>query len=360
MTLPITQRADYQIDPMRFPVPGERRLWAWIFLAWTAVAVLFASQTAIVLRDLHTPFSWPNLYIGRLLDWYSLAMFTPVLIWLARRFPADRAPRMRNGIVLLSASVAIVALKYTIIVPVTRAWLPNAYTWTIGSAIRRNMIGETLCTLAVLGIIHAILFYDRVRIGEAALANARLEALTAQLQPHFLFNAMNGIVTLIRHDASAAEHMLVGLGELLRRSLDERTIVPLRDEMAVAELYAEIMRSRLSQHVTIQTDVPPDVADVPVPRFLLQPLIENAFKHGVARRTTPGIIAVTARRADLKLVISVADNGPGFVDAAAGADGLGLRNTLRRLRAVYGDSARLEFGHAALGGALVTLELPAS
>jgi LytS/YehU family sensor histidine kinase len=257
----------------------------------------------------------------------------------------------------VSASVLIVALKYTILVPVTRAWLPHAYTWTIASAIKRNTIGETLCTLAALGIIHAILFYDRVRAGEAELANARLEALTAQLQPHFLFNAMNGIATLIRHDAAAAEDMLVALGELLRRALDDRQIVRLGDELAVIDLYLQIMRRRFGHELITTIAVSSELTDTPVPRFLLQPIVENALKHGVTRLNTPGRIIIGARRENSHLVISIADNGPGF-GAAQSREGIGLRNTINRLRALYGDGAWLEFRAADIGGALVTINIP--
>ncbi len=323
---------------------------------WTALGLLSAAQAAIYLTNTQSRVHWPQLVVAMLLDWYSLAIFTPVFFWLARRYPADRAPRVRNLVVLAVSSFAIVVLKYESFVPLIQRLTPRLYMWM---PLTRNLIIETLCVWAILAAIHAFLSYQRLREREIELANSRLETLTAQLQPHFLFNTMNSVVTLIRRDPAAAEDMVVTLGELLRRALDERQVVPLSAELEVLDLYLEIARRRAGQALTVKTDIAQDVESASVPRFLLQPLVENALEHGVLGRDGPGTIAIAAHQAGGRLIISVADDGPGLSSSAVSRrPGIGLRNTERRLHALYGADAVLELGRADLGGALVRITMP--
>lgn len=342
--------------------------WAVGFAIWTALGCFSVGQAALYLSNAHSPIHWGSLFVGRLTDWYSLAIFTPLLFWLARRFPADQPPRSRNILVLAAASVPIVVLKYAILVQTMHLISADNAGMTVRTALMRNLIVEVLCTWAIIGVIHAILFYRRLKTREIEaarlakdLAEARLEALTLQLQPHFLFNTLNSVVTLIGKDAAAAEEMLISLGDMLHRALDERPVVSLASEVSLLHKYLDIMRRRFAQQLDVRVDVAADVEGVMVPRFMLQPIVENSLEHGIARREGAGTVEVRARRDGDSLVISVYDDGPGLpaLDDVRG-NGIGLRNTERRLAAMYGTRGSLVLGRAALGGTAVTITIPVS
>jgi sensor histidine kinase YesM len=239
---------------------------------------------------------------------------------------------------------------------------------TVRSQLTRNLLIEALCTWAVLGVIHAVLFYQRLRQRDleaarlaAELAEARLEALTHQLQPHFVFNTLNSAVTLIGRDPTAAEDMLIGLGEMLHGALDERPVVPLASEVTLVQKYVDIMRRRFGQRLALRTDIADDAAQVLVPRFLLQPLVENSLEHGIAHRAGAGEIRLRATKSNGRVLITVDDDGLGLSSSDASPPfGVGLRNTQRRLRAMYGEGASFAIGRSTLGGASVSITLPAT
>ncbi|HEY0970301.1 MAG TPA: histidine kinase [Gemmatimonadales bacterium] len=198
---------------------------------------------------------------------------------------------------------------------------------------------------------------------EAQLGQARLDALRAQLNPHFLFNTLNTIAMLVRRNAnSEALGGIVGLGELLRQVLDRRGTaeVPLAHELAMVERYLDIERLRFRDRLSVALAVEDDALDALVPTMLLQPLVENAVRHGVARKSGPGRVEIAARSRNGRLTIEVRDDGPGF---PAGwrerpAPGVGIANTRERLRQLFGDGQRFAVSNGCGGGAVVSLELP--
>ncbi|HMG20928.1 MAG TPA: histidine kinase [Kofleriaceae bacterium] len=186
---------------------------------------------------------------------------------------------------------------------------------------------------------------------EAQLAYAQLAALRAQLQPHFLFNTLNAAVALARAgDAEATAHVLVLLGDLLRQLLrrDAPHEVPLREELALLEIYLEIQRVRFGDRLRIGWDVADDVRDALVPQLVLQPLVENALQHGIATRTRAGRLDITAARRGDQLRLAVCDDGPGIAPgfSLAATTGVGLRNTRERLRRLYGERGDLALATA--------------
>ena len=207
----------------------------------------------------------------------------------------------------------------------------------------------------------------RARAGEleASLSQARLDALRAQLQPHFLFNTLNAITVLLRKGAVAdADRTLGRLGELLRAVLeaDARAEAPLAEELALLERYLEIQRVRFGDRLVVRADVPADAARALVPRFVLQPLVENAVEHGVARARGAGTVEIVARRAGGVLEVTVRDDGPGPGAGAPNADGrggVGVSNTRARLRQLYGADAGLRVSPGAAGGTEAVVTLPA-
>ena len=197
---------------------------------------------------------------------------------------------------------------------------------------------------------------------ETQLANAQLAALRAQLHPHFLFNTLNAAVALARAgDAAATARVLVLLGDLLRQLLrgDAPQEVPLREELALLETYLEIQRVRLGDRLQIGWDISDEVRDALVPQLVLQPLVENALQHGIARRTRAGRLDITAARRGDQLRLTVSDDGPGIAPSfsLAAATGVGLRNTRERLHRLYG--ARGDLALASAGGlTTAAIELP--
>ncbi len=222
----------------------------------------------------------------------------------------------------------------------------------------------------IVAVLHTVREVDRLRTREAqarelaALAQAReLAALKAQLHPHFLFNALNSISAALTRQPAEARAMLVGLGGLLRYALaaSERAEVPLREEVAAAEAYLAIEQHRFADRLRAEVAIAPEALDAPVPPLLVQPLLENAVRHGLALSERGGTVRLTARRNGDGLCITVEDDGVGTREAAPSdllTRGVGLRNTDRRLRARYGDEAGLRLDTPPGGGFRVRFALP--
>jgi LytS/YehU family sensor histidine kinase len=194
----------------------------------------------------------------------------------------------------------------------------------------------------------------------AQLSQAKLQALRMQLNPHFLFNAMNSISMLVRrNDNTQAVRMLAGLSDLLRYVLEDSPTdeVPLRAEIDFLERYLEIERVRFQDRLHVHIDVAAETLDAFVPNLLLQPLVENAIRHGVARKVTPGRVEIHARRLGDRLILQVSDDGPGPGPAAAGT-GVGVANTRSRLEQMYGGEQSFELRAAQPNGAVATISLP--
>jgi two-component sensor histidine kinase len=223
---------------------------------------------------------------------------------------------------------------------------------------------------SLVGLAHTVHFYRRFRereqrtiLLESHLAKAQLHALQAQLHPHFLFNALNAIATLLRRDASAALEMLTSLSELLRLALSQsnKQEISLRDDLQFLERYVEIQQTRLGDRFRFEPDVDPTAMDCLVPALLLQPLVENAFRHGIELSSHPGVVRVIVRRLNGQLTLTVEDNGAGL--AKTGEDrhgtGIGLSNLRARLQALYGNRQKVELGSRPEGGVTVRIEIPA-
>ena len=222
---------------------------------------------------------------------------------------------------------------------------------------------------AIAGISHSIYFYRRYRerehrtlLLESSLGRARLEALRAQLQPHFLFNSLNAIATLLRRDPKSAEAMLLALSDLLRLALNQSTVqeVRLRDELLFIERYLEIQQMRFGAKLRSQFQLAPETLDCAVPALLLQPLVENAIRHGLEPADHGGCVCISALRENEKLVVTVSDNGVGLRDSdnASAGQGIGLANLRERLTELYREHQSLTLTNLSEGGVSVRVELP--
>lgn len=345
--------------------PSSRALWIAGFLAWTALALLATTQTAMALAYRGQPVQWGRLLAWGIVDWYACALFIPPLLWLVLRAPLERASWARRLPIYLAATVAASIAKYALTVPLQRQLFGAERS--LGSALAGNLISEVMIFWAVVGVLHAVEFYRRLREREALalqlraqLSESQLAALRAQLHPHFLFNALNAATTLVHRDATAADAVLTQLGDLLRHALrsDARHETPLRDELELLDRYLGIMHVRFGDQLTVRRHIPAALADALVPSFVLQPLVENALEHGVSRLDGPGCVDISAARDGDTLLLSVRDNGSARQDDRHEGLGIGLANTRARLAALYGTRARLDLTPHPDGGMEAALRLP--
>jgi two-component sensor histidine kinase len=353
------------------PTSLARRWQPWLlgFGVWTVLGLLSAVQTSIYFMRDGRPVPWTPVLIDRLTDWYTCAIFTPLFFWIVRAMPWERTRWWRAVGVQTLIAVACVPVKYMMYAGIVQWLIPDYRSVVVGRLIVSNAITEFMAFAAMFAIIHAVEFNRRAMENtaraarlEARLAEARLETLTAQLQPHFLFNTLHAISTLMHRDVEAADTMLARLGDLLRRTLDDRgrPEVPLAEELRLLDAYLDIARVRFEDRLTVDVNVTSETKDALVPRFVLQPLVENALQHGIGSRQGRGRIAIQAARDGERLFLSVSDNGE--VGALQGngfpREGIGLTNTRQRLRERYGADHSLQLTKGDDGGLLVAVNIP--
>ena len=311
---------------------------------------------------------WPELMRAGL---FLLA--TPLALAFYRRRPLarDRRPStlLAYAGVLAAGSLAILPLDYTLF-NAGLGTFPLPWSVVVEEIVQSYLIMVPFYLLTLGGIFGALTLVDLFRLLHeralaaarlrSELATARLTALRTQLNPHFLCNTLNGILPLISHDPEAATRALVELKELFRLSLEEDgTKTTLARELEFLRRYLAIYERRFGARLTVRLGCDPGIEGALVPQLLLQPLVENAVRHGVAVRTGPGRVEVRAARRGDRLVLTVSDDGPGLVSASAERPGgVGLANTRARLASEYGAAQRFELATPPSGGLVATVEIP--
>jgi LytS/YehU family sensor histidine kinase len=244
---------------------------------------------------------------------------------------------------------------------------PVTFAEVFRPLLARTFPFNLLIYAVIVAISHALDYYRKYHERtvhalelEKHLTEARLQSLLRQLKPHFLFNTLNGIASLMHSDVDAADKMLVRLSELLRLTMHHRgqPLTPLREEIAFIEKYLEIERIRFRDRLATEITVAPEVLDAEVPSLIIQPLVENAIRHGIEPQARPGRIVIEARREAGGVVLIVRDNGGGVPAGGFKREGIGLANTRERLREMYGDRHRFEIGNLTAGGVEVRILLP--
>jgi two-component system LytT family sensor kinase len=335
---------------------------------WTLVGVLAACQNGLSRVYEGGEVRWGPLILVQLIDWYTCALFTPLLVLMVRRWPPERTGWWRASAIYVPLVCVMVVGKYAVYLRVRGAISPTPPP-SLRDMMARNFFFEFMALGSVLGMVLALHYYRSVRARErreaeleGLLADARLHALTGQLRPHFLFNALHGVSTLMHRDVDAADEMLSELSALLRTTLDRDGVqeVPLAEELATARHYVEIMRARFGDRLAVEEEVDAGARDALVPHFVLQPLVENAIEHGIARDPGAGRIWIRARADGGTCTITVADDGPGPAGGSEAAvrEGVGLSNTRRRLSELYGPAATLTLRAGEGRGTDVTLRIP--
>jgi signal transduction histidine kinase len=320
-----------------------RRLWLLGILTWTVLGLLSAAQNAAWRALTGRPVDWLAILPNSLADWLTCGMFTPAFYWMVKRFPI-RGERWWSRLPIhLAASIVFVFLKVSIYAPILGALNPGIDR-TFTSVLFGGFYADMLAYWAAIGVIHAIEYYQQQARLDGALRAAELENLRAQLQPHFLFNTLQSISTLIHRDPAAADRMLTHLSDLLRLSLRNGGAqeVSLREELSFLDRYIEIMRVRFGDRLQIDLTVGADVMDVLVPSLVLQPIVENAIRHGMTSRAERGHVAIRATRSGAVLTLEVSDDGPGLPKTPPTGSGIGLANTRERLARLYGSAGRVE------------------
>ena len=347
---------------------GRRRpVWLLVSAAWLGPAALAGLRNYLQGRLGGEPPAWDAIAFD-FGDWFLCALFTPAVFAFARWRPLARGRLPARVPLHVGASLIFCVLWSGL----GLAWgsLLHARWW---SPYGMGAVGWLLTTLpfgvavyfSVLGVEHATFWFVAARDREtraarleAQLADARHAALRAQLQPHFLLNSLNAVTVIVRdRDTATATRMLEQLGDLLRRVLrsDRPPEVPLAEELEFVREYLAIEQVRFADRLRPVFDADPAVLRAAVPELLLQPLVENAVRHGLARRAEATMVTVAARREGDDLVLSVTDDGPG---PEAAGEGVGLANTRERLAALYGGRARLELVRTPSGGAAAVVRLP--
>jgi signal transduction histidine kinase len=333
--------------------------------SWAVYGVVMTGNRLAISAQMNEPMS---LGMAVLLQFTSAAIWaglTIAVFWFSRRFPLDRRPRLPALLLHMLAAAVVAAteplLGYLLVVALGLQAQPFMEHFLQGFPF--NLVVYWLIT----GVAHGMMYYRRYRERDAQalqlarqLAQAELQVLKSQLHPHFLFNALNTISALMHRDVKAADRMLARLSDLLRAALDHTSAqeVTLLDELNFLESYLEIERARLAERLNVEVDVPPNVLDALVPHMILQPLVENAIRHGVAPRAAPGHVVIRARGRREMLDIEVLDDGPGLAQGRSANGGLGLANTRARLEQLYAGEFTFEPRNRAEGGFRVSLSIP--
>jgi two-component system LytT family sensor kinase len=328
------------------PVRPLLQSWIWSFIVCGVVALVLVGQIAWAV-GLPAGEAWRMA--AR--DWLPWAVISPLLIRLVARLPLQR-PRWRLALpVHLLCGLAVVGLCTwwaEVVLPPpappppasSSEHPPPPHRWLFGALFFRLPL-----YLTVVSVAHSIYFYRRALERDASLATARLEALKMQLAPHFLFNSLNAIAELVHQDAEAADEMLTALAALLRLSLETsgEQLLPLHRELQFVERYLAIEHVRFGDRLRFELEVSPEAQSALVPAFLLQPLVENAVRHGLEPRAGAGLLVVSGRRRGDALLLSVSDDGLGLADKKWPLrEGIGLSNTRARLSALFDGTASLE------------------
>jgi two-component system, LytTR family, sensor kinase len=355
-------------------VPNAPSFGLLIFTAWLVPALLSGFNTYMQARLNGRPPDWQWVLFNSI-DWLLYAVLTPVVFWASRRFPLERPNLSRNimlhvigALGMCAAWAALGTLLRVEIFPRTENAVAQKLWLDFASWVFITLPFGVGVYFALVGIQHAFLYFARAREREtqaarlaAQLSEARLGALRMQLNPHFLFNSLNAITVLVRdHNTAAASRTLELLSDLLRQVLrrDERHETTLSRELEFLQRYLAIEQVRFSDRLHPRIEIDPALARAAVPRFLLQPLVENALRHGIARRADAGLVQIIAERKHDQLVLTVRDDGPGLPMTPDTNTGVGLSNTRARLAALYGGNATLEVENAEGGGVIATVRLP--
>lgn len=350
--------------------------WFWIAAIWSGVGLFDATQTVFVMRAEGMHHYWLHLFFTILFSWLPWALATPLVLSLGRKYPAAEWRRVSAWLAHLAACAAI-GLASAGWDAMWEVWLNP---WALSPAPRSfaqlwlyKFDNGLLADVILYGVILVVgsMLDSRERLArqqtETArlneqLSKAQLSALRRQIEPHFLFNTLNAIAGLVREKrGDDAIRMIAALSDFLRRVVEDsgRQQVPLAEELEFAQQYLDIQKVRFAERLQIRVDVPVELFPAQVPSLILQPMVENAVKHGIAKRVQGGAIRIAAARTNGRLTLSVYNDGPGLPEGwEKTQSGVGISNVRTRLQNLYGDKFEMSMRNQAPGGVEVSVSVP--
>ncbi|MGC2398663.1 MAG: histidine kinase [Acidobacteriaceae bacterium] len=357
------------------PLRARSNLWTWSAAIWLGLGTVDAAQTVIVMHEQGAHHAWFKLFGVTVLFWLPWALATVPVIRLGRRFPPVRVRPVTTWMVHLAACFAI-----DLVFAMWTTWLGSfvgLYRSASASEPFRKVLFERSLheTLASLILYAGILVVSYVVDSKARLAEqqtqtarlneqlsmAQLDALRKQIEPHFLFNTLNAVSGLVRAERGEdAVAMIAGLSDFLRHTLEgsSRQQVPLVEELQFAEKYLNIQKIRFEDRLQLDVEVPPELYQAQVPSLILQPIVENAVKHGIAKREQGGTIRIAASRDQDKLTLTVSNDGPRLLPAELSGSGIGHAHVQTRLTSLYGDAFEFTMRNGKVDGVEVSVSLP--
>ena len=360
-------------------VPMWQRRWARLAIIWgiwTFIGLVFTLQFYFASYRSERPVPFVDSLYMQMIWAYLFALATPFVLWAVSRMPIDRDNWVRNILLHIPISIAL----GVVLTALGRILIWLRWGWPLDKpltfeSIARFVVANFTEAIGIYLLIalsgYAFCYYRRFREGqvktlqlEAQLSQAQLQALKMQLHPHFLFNTLHSISALLHKDSEAARKMITRLGDFLRLTLENSGSqeVTMRQEMEFLGCYLEIERIRFQDRLTTRLDVAQQTLDAKVPNLILQPIVENAIRHGIAPRSSQGLIEIEAKQQNGTLRIQVRDNGPGLSEHRTSENvfkkGLGLANTETRLEQLYGSAHSFNLSNNPDGGLIVTLEIP--
>lgn len=377
--------ASFDNPIIKYETEGEtgKSKWKWRltgFIVWTVIGFSFGSRTYIAYyMDGLNP-SWQEIYSSSMTDYYLWGLASPFIFYLCRRFPIERERLFSRlvfyfavGVAMTFIVLALSILIYWHIGYVNKQRSPTLAILFSNAILNLYFIHQfTLIYWVTVVVGQAFEYYRQLRVGKLRaaqlsiqLAQAQLAALKMQVHPHFLFNTLNSIAALMHKDIEAADRMIARLSDFLRMTLrsSNEPIVTLEQELEFLKTYLEIEKVRFQERLSVEIEVEPEALEAQVPNLILQPLVENAVRHGLARQTSVGRLSVYARRLRDRLEIRIKDNGRGlqYRESAKqkNQSGLGLANTRARLAQVYDEDYVFEIeNNKESSGTVVTLNVP--
>lgn len=348
--------------------------WLVFFGAWMLPGLYFAIQVYLQHAYENKPLSPVQALLRGVLFWLLWVVSSPLILRLARTFPIPRRDWM-DGFLFHFPAGFIFSFVHLLIYVFVSSWLSNGMPPVSLSSLLAefqpvflsNFAWWSLIYWTILLACYAFDYYRQFREGElkasrleTQLAQSELQALKMQLHPHFLFNTLHSISALMRDDVETADQMIARLGEFLRMTLQNsgEHETTLQQELNFLRCYLEIEQLRFQDRLTTKIEVAPQAMSARVPNLLLQPIVENAIRHGIALQKRAGVITVRAECSNSHLRVEVQDNGNGLTADSNGKSGVGLANTRARLKQLYGNDHRFELENVLEGGLLVTIEIP--
>jgi len=352
------------------------RFWGFIFGIWMLLGIFSSVNLYFIEAREDNPINWFTAFVWAMPDMLIWAFFTPVIALLLKRFPLERGSWKRSMLVH-----ALVGFSFPLIHGIIDAFVNAAIYWSyglsfsFGHSISAHITYEyfqmVIIYWLVVSVLTGIRYYQQFRERElraaqleSQLSQAQLQALRMQLNPHYLFNSLNAVSALVEDEPKKARELLANLGDLLRTSLEgeQDNFVPLENELRFIRSYLDVERVRLGERLHVEFEIDPKTETALVPNLILQPLVENAIRHGIAPHVENGDVRILSELEGDRLILSIFDNGKGIEvfngNGQMYEEGVGIRNTRERLKVIYGERASFKLNSLESGWTESRVTLP--